>query len=482
MAISADQVAAAAALVSSAPKTFSRGAGGVQQRAEAWEIVRQQIARTIISDPDIVLYMVYLFTNQANARVVRVASILAEMIPLIEGRKYESTSPSGKSTRKMVKAYERAAARPFVDEGEIRALAREADSFIGRELAPTLVVRGRVQPKREESTAKYGGAKSRLLREWDQLLPVLKALSRGLRVNLPALREAAVELPMTNLGKTLETGFSQEKATEFTVQVGASVAAVRAMARPVDFQARLIVDGSSTFPEGVTINVSESGGAVGALEASVPADELGIKVGDTVTWGSQSSTVASIDGGKVTLADDGITSQAGRLSVVPSAALLLADLQKAIAAGVAGLPTSKQLRLDLARLEEGRAADIRDAIAYCAKLHAKLVSFPVSLQPVLDRVGVPSPQESPISEALVAYDPLFGRATVRAADRLLDSLEDDGMDYAAHLLLQANIAYLFSLKYDQTSRQGVLGQATSALSEYVGGGATGLGRGINELG
>jgi hypothetical protein len=469
MAITTNDLLNAAELVSSSPKTVTSGPGGVRDQVANWEKKKGQIARALLADPDIVLYTAFLASNRACAQAQVVTASIARLLPLIEGQGIISKQPDPRSTAALERTYARAAGRPYVDNGELQTLKKELDSYLEEEILPAIKVRTRHQPRAAEARAKYAAEKATLLEEWALLLRYLTQCRSTPKFPASRARTLAATLPLQNLGKTLDAGFSDEMATEYAVQLAAAAAAVQAMGREVDYRFRLVIQPGYRFPEGLDATALMSDGVVTQITFTRSPLELGVKSGDEVSWGAESAVVTAVLDSSI-LISSGITSPTGRLTVRHAAYGSLSSMVSAAAGVAAELPTVSRLMEKLTRWETGSAADIRNSIGYLADLYASLDAVDSESAKILARVDVELEERTPLVQTLKAYDPTFSPTTVRTAELLLEGLEEDGMDYAAELMAQGHYPRLLNLDAEDTSRLGRLSYVTSSLVQYTGGG------------
>ncbi len=468
MAIRTSDVRSAAERVSSAPNTYSRGAGGIYNQPGQWALTQARVARTLVSDPDIILYMAFLCSNRVAKRTQDVVKALDKLIPLVEGWKYEQ--PAVGSDARLRRAYTRAAGRAYVDSTELAALQAEVDRYVSKELVPAISSKGRHQVKGTEARSKYGLAKRELLAAWKKLKKGLLRCGEEPRWEPQRARELSVAVPLQNMGKTLSTGFSAEKATEFTLQLAAASASVQALGREVDYRMRFQVDDVSAFPEGLTVSATSSGGFVTEITPSTPPKLLRVRSGDEVTWGAGTATVISVGESSFTLGSSTITSTTGRLTVAPAAYSGLRQLVEVVSTRDAALPSVEQLNAQFLLREEFSAAHIKALVAYLSGLYAQLTSLSTAVSSVNTRLGVEvDPVDAPLLAALTDYSPSFSSKTTKAGDKLLDALEDEGSDYAAQLLLEGNSTRMLNMDPEEASKLGKLSDTVDVLHQYTGG-------------
>ena len=466
MALTPTDVREAASRVSSAVPSVSRVARGVQDRDSAWDAARQKVARAISSEPDVVLYLYWLWTNKTSAVYARAAKLLEKLAFAVAGWRLPQKSPSSTALRRLQRVYARASSRPYVDSEELDFLRKEVDSYIAQELVPNVAIRGRQQSRGKEALAAYGTAKKELLALWPQLRMHAELTAVGPRVSLTSLREEAVRVPMSNLGASVAIvgDNALTRPTELLLQLAAASASVQALGREVSPFHKVQIDEKTQFPSGTSYTLVDG---VNQVVLSCSAELLGIRPGDVAQSGSEVAAVTAVSANTVTLASP--LAGAGTFSIVSAAAAAMAELLPATREFYSSLPSVDSLAQRMARLEEGRAADVRDLLSYLAELHGKLETVPNTMLQAVTRVGGTVRDVSPMTDTLLAFDPPFTRAVLRLGDKLLNMLEDDGMDYAAAVLMQGNISRLMGLRSAETSRMSLVSESTSDLAEYVGG-------------
>src|SRR3990172_9649938 len=89
--------------MSSDQDVFSRRRDGSRDLDALWEKARCRLARTVISDPDVVFYWAFLSSNRARKRAIDVAILLEQMIAGAEGRRLQQ-QPLPDTTRVSVAA------------------------------------------------------------------------------------------------------------------------------------------------------------------------------------------------------------------------------------------------------------------------------------------------------------------------------------------------------------------------------------------
>lgn len=472
MGLTEDELQAAAARVSSSPAASVRGPAGVKDIDQAWDTLRSQVCRTLQAEPDLLYYYVFLLSNRVLKKSREICAVLEEMIFAAEGWQKDPAPPSAQQQQRLRRVYQRLESRAFVDPDELVALHQEVDSYLREELVPRLTVRGRLQVQGSEAKELYSRRKQDLLSKWLPLLHDLRRVFRGPRVDAALVREAAVRLPLANLGKTLD---ADHGSRAFAVQLAAAEAAVQAMGRPLLFRQRAATAHGTrpAHPPGFTLTYTCANGRVVLLRLSRPAVELGIRVGDEVRWGSQVGTVQSVEDATLGLSGD-IRPTDSQVQIVPPYEAYLVALLEGVRDIYRHLPSRPELNAKLAQWEEGKLSDIRNIVEYLGTLHGYLSAVTLPITKAFTRLGIEHTQGSALEEVLRAYSPVFPRRLVKLGDKLLDTLEDAGMDYVADLLIQGNVTYLLNLPAQETSRQGRLSRATTELSFYLGD-ADGLG-------
>jgi len=458
----------AAARVSSGSFKSNRGVAGVQNVDEPWAEVQAKIARSLVSDPDTLIYMAYLCSNKASAVVREVLELLEDLILAVEGMKYTQPSPS--SPARLQRMYSLTSRATTPSAAQLEALRVEGEKHLAEELIPAVSLKGRLQKRGGEASSAYGAAKADLLKKWPKMLKFMRRCSEERRMNTSVVGQTALSKPLESLGKTLEVGYTEEDAADYTVQLAAALAAIRAMGREFDVRYRVRLDDTTTFPEGVSAEATYEDGAVSFIDFGMNPKELAIRSGDAVLWGGGEATVLLVQEDGVTLADSTITQESGRLQVSSAAYLEWEVMADQVSTLESSLPTASVLKNVMRRKEGSSAAEIRDLAGYLAGIYALLDSVPREVQSALTRLGTSvEDEDSTALSVLDAFDPTFSAKTVKTGDGLLDALEDGGFDYGADLLLQGNVNHLFGLEAQRASKLSRVSEATAVLSGRTGG-------------
>ena len=468
MAITQSDVRDAAARVSSAPPTSHRR-GGLVDRQAAWGLMRGKIARVVVADPDVLLYMQFLCSNKASAQVTKVAGLLAELIPLVEGWKYKSVTPE--TSMAFTQQVSRISRRRYLEPATLDEMQTAVNQYVEEELAPAATSHGRSQVKGDEARTKYGIKKAELLKAWKRMKFRLALLSAGPRMDTVRLQEEALALPLENLNKTIAVEDSGSNSEEKLLQVLAASAAVQLLGREVSARYRVRLSSDLQFPTGIEVTSSTSGGQITQLEFNKSPAMLGIKSGDLVSWGGGAAVVSQVEDSIITLRSSSILAADGVLTVYPAAYGSLEAMLSSISTRDAELPSVAQLSAEFTRREEGSAAHIKKLVGYLIELLSLLADVPASVTSVGSRLGAEYVEPSETAEEILgAYAPVFGAKTTKAGDQLLDDLDASGYDYASDLLMRGNVQSLLDLDENEASRMGRVAQAAGTLSAYSTGG------------
>jgi hypothetical protein len=441
--ISAADLRNAAKRVSSVPPSGGRNASGARDPEGPWKKLQGKTARVIMSSPDVLLYFSYLCSNQASVKVRTVMKELETLIPLVEGlRKEQEEVPSAESTAKQVQL---TVSSGYLDLAKIPAIEKQVDSFIAKELVPSIKAGSRLQKKGVEARSAFERSKAALLKKWDAMMKYLRICGRPFLLDTDLLRQSAAEVPMKSLLLTLSMKPPSENLTAYTLQTAASLAALKGMAREVRLECRVLEDETSVFPSGMAITKTYEAGLLSSLSFNKSPKELGIRSGDIVTWGGKTAVVRLVSDTGVTLKESSISSGAtGTLKIeaeaYPAWKVLIDDLQTA----TVYLPSAQRLQQRMHQKEGPSAADARNLVEYLASLYVRLDELPSSILTVLSRVGGEAADVSPaILPTLTGYQPFFSSKMIKVGDGVLRELEKEGFDYAKDMLLQGDIDTFF---------------------------------------
>jgi len=455
MSITQDDINRLAAVVSSDPQTLDYGAGGVSDPSGAWESFQRATAKTLLADPDVLLYLAYLCSNKTAAAARKILPTLEALINAVEGLKYAQKAVSSPS--KVRSRLSTALAGETATASQVSTLTAEAEKYIAEELAPAISSGSRLQVQGDEARAQYEAQKTTLLDAWSRLTSLVERCSEARRFT----SRTAQELTQASALAVLEASLDQPlegSTTEYTLRLAAATAIVQASQREVDWRYRLRIDTSTVFPSGITAELSGT-----TLNLNQDALLLGFKSGDLVSWGGETS-VKALSGTALTLkgAVDGTGVLQVRAIAVP-AWNTLSDGLKAV-----GLPTAAQLRIAIQSREGGSAGHIRDLVVYLAELYSLLDTVTAGIQGTVSRLGGSSTAAtSTLIAVLDAYAPFFPSKTIKAGDALLDRAESGGFDYAVRMLLRGDIDGVFAADAQDASLRGRVDKAVTNIGRYT---------------
>lgn len=466
----------AAAVMSSDQDVFSRRRDGSRDLDALWEKARCRLARTVISDPDVVFYWAFLSSNRARKRAIDVAILLEQMIAGAEGRRLQQ-QPLPDTTRVSVAAGsvgDAVASNATVSRQSVRRLRSTADDFV-RAVLPSISQNGRLQQKGQEAASSYSTAREALFKSWTDMRESLLACTSGVFWDEQVLRTAAVCTPAENLDSLLQTPPDPENASAYTLYLLAGVSAVDAMSREVaPFWRVRVVPGEQEHPPGVSASQGATGGVVTAVGFQVkgsPVDPtvLGLREGDLVRWGV-GTAVLSPSQDPALLSDSTIAEgEAGPLQVYSPESAEYLEMRQALRGRIPQVPEVEEVERRTSQLEGASAAETRDLVAYLASLVLLLHEATSETSSVLARLGAEvEAQGDSLAAVLLTYDPTFRTETQSAGKAALDYLRSEGFTRAESLLLDLRLPEVLQLEAQDATYSGRLGRATSELSIAAG--------------
>lgn len=476
---SEEDVTAAAAVMSSTRDSLVRGAGGKRDLDKVWEAFRGRLARAVLSDTDIPLFLAFLCTNRARALVLEMAGHLENMILGAEGIRYKQTAvPAGAASRakkvslRMTDLLDRGEAP---STGQIKLLKQETTRFVKQHLVRNTVRNSRVQIQGPEASKRYNSARRELVGQWERMLRLLSQCFRETLYTDEILRPEAMQIPSQNLNKILNTSFDPEHACVYTLRVMAGLSSVEAMSRPTNPFFSLEILERTRYPQGATTVRKASGGVIASFTVHAGGREidpriLGIRAGDSVVWGGADDTVVSVSATGVVLSGSiPASSPNNPVRVSSGASAYYRDLRRTMEDLFENLPTEVELERSLASREgETTAGKTQELMEYLAGVHALLSPLSESSKESLARQQVSVSEGDTVDAALLAYAPEFAESTKDASRESLDFLTAQGFDRAEDFLMEGYIDELMQFaRVDAASYAGSAAIAAVSFSSTV---------------
>lgn len=459
----------------------TRGTRGTRNIEERWQSSKERAARALISDPDLFFFFAFLSSNKARRLAIDLSDMLGQMIMAVEGRRLTQIAvpvEASSGLRQMSGILSTVVRGGTTPSDELIAqLKREADAYTKGYLLPNVKTGGRLQPKGAEAASAYATAKKEVFAGWPRMFTYVRSLRARNPLALALTKPAALRMPSTSVQGTAGIEFPPDQASEYTLQLLASIAAVEAMSRPIDPFVRVRTTAEGSFPvTGVT--VQEAGSSAGFVTAfrvvsadgsTVDPRKLGIRPKDLVRWLSSPAEVSAVGAETVLLTNSEIPVGTKTLVEVSSAAgQAYKEMRTRIDGHLQEIPTTTVLTNAISSLE---TVDVPTTVKLISMLaQAANTLHPLGEEPIktATRVGATVEENStPLSDTLLAYSPVFSARTKAAGRDLLDSLQADGFDLAAQYLLQGSIEEFMVLTAQTASFSGKFDFAANFLPDAI---------------
>jgi hypothetical protein len=333
----------------------------------------------------------------------------------------------------------------------------------------------RLQTKGEDAVSKIEAVRFELDRDWFLLRDSLYYLSPFSPVLWDKVLPYALSTPSSALRTTVEMGYPPDQASDYTLQLVASVASLEAMKNPPDFFYRYQINEGISVPAKTRIvETAETGGFVVEFQVKDSAGNvvqpalLGIHIYDTVLWGGGSGKVRLISSDTVFLEESTIPHSAPPVvQIESSAGRQYKTMRQSIVEWLPTVPSVPELKALISPLKVGSLAEVRQTAQRLADFSARLHLPDSDTVLALDRLGVVPPNVPFLSQFLLLYSPQFLKRTKDASRDALDTLRADNFDYAEGLLLAGRLSDFFLLSYAGASYKSRFVASSSTFNRSV---------------
>jgi hypothetical protein len=468
---SSDARRQAATTMSSQSDKYTRTSKGTKNPSEVWKVSRARVARAIVADPDVLFYWAFLGSNKARARCLLVVSALEKMILASEGITLSHTSELAVSASVQAATGLHQIAEKRGDISEATRIVLSEVEAEAKAMLPGIKQGTRLQEKGAEAQRKYSEARDELVALWEGLYLLLYPIqpSQGFLTHVRFLRAEAVRIPAKNLQTLTENTPSSDSMSSYVLQMLAGAASVAAMGREVDpFYRVHLDDGIAAFPADVAVHSPKIvGGFVTEFSTTPSLTQLGVQVGDRVSWGGATATVAAV-GATAVLTSSSLRAPIPRaLSVRSQPSLDYITMSAALLSGLESLPSEISTLLEtLTKLE----SNPKKAAEYLGQLLAVFSTLTSDVSASLLRRDIEPPTTAfPLCATLLAFSPAFRAETRATGKAAIMELRKQGFDRAAELLVGSKIDEFLEIEDSAASHSAMVAKALPGFVSLTGG-------------
>jgi hypothetical protein len=410
----------------------------------------------------------FLTSNRARKHALDAAANLETMILTAEGLVYGQTPPPSMAGIQGV--LDTVDTSDGVSATHARLLRSEVEAYFAK-LKPNLTVGSRSQVRGPEAAKKFYAARTNVLSLWDDMFDCVISLRQFNQVSPELVIQKAISVPFGSLKTMVNAGCPPESATDFGVQLLASLAAVELTSREFNFFARLRTE-VPALPSWVSVTGRFANRTLAAFEVRnrakvVNPSELGITVGDRVTWGGAVATVTAVTPSEVQVSGNTIAvTTPVRVIVESGVGLQLRTLIQQLE-GVQ-VPYSQAMEERLSQ-PPATAADIRDLVAFLYTTLCEIDTPSAAVEATVARMGIPSAAAGkPLATALLEFAPVFPTRIKNAALSFLDTLKAEGFSRAENTILCGKLDQIFIGGFDLGSHIETIARAGASVHSTTG--------------
>lgn len=415
----------ASSAVAGTPGVQKERATGVASLTSRWDVVRRQIAKTFIADPDCVFYQLYLGSNRAFGLATELSRLIDGMLPYVEGAMFESkpaatlpTVPAhvqGGASIESVAEYQTALAK--------RANAAAATTRVGTRLAERGV----------EAQGKYRQLLAEFLPKYFDLQSSISLLS-DCAPDFEPLRKLAVENAVEKATAASNAPYGAGQAAKFTLQTAAAASLLLVTNRVPSISLRASYR-QKCAPDGVEFSLS---GSTITWSTGSPA-LCYIKAGDVVSWAGGTTTISAVAPTTVTLAT---AISAESYDIIPSQYELLRTFQEAGAEFLKNAPDVDNA-LKGVLTDFSSVTTIKTILRTLGQIQSDLSGISAAAQAVLVRTGTTGAVvRTPLTTTLKAYNPVVSSQTKESCKKCKTLLDDESFGFSSTRFLQGDLVFL----------------------------------------